>query len=1022
MRRWSAVLLVVGLLVVAAQPASPQYSGRNKVQYRTFKFEVLKTQHFDVYFYAEERAAVSEAARMAERWYARLSRVFTYELMGRQILVVYASHPHFEQTNIIEGEIGEGTGGVTEMQRRRIVVPLAESPAETDHVIGHELVHAFQYDICTLNANRVVAGDDSLNRLPLWFVEGMAEFLSIGSTDANTAMWMRDAASREKLPTIHQLSDPKYFPYRWGQAFWAYVVGRWGDAVVAALLRTASAASNAELALDIILNMSPANLSGEWHQALRSAARDVAGRARPPADYGRLVVGGANELANYDVSPSLSPDGRRLMFLSQRDILSLDLYLADAYTGRILRKIVDTALDPHFSSLQTVNSAGAWSADSRRFVFPVVRGGKPGLVIFDAAAGRTEREIMFQEIGEIFCPSWSPDGRNIAFSGLLGGSTDLFVYDLRTKTLRRLTEDAFADLQPAWSPDGTTLAFVTDRFSSQYSTLSYGNYRVGLLDVASGRIRPLEGADVGKNISPQWAGKSDVLFVSDRTGISNIYRTAVDGGLVRQLTDVATGVSGITATSPAISYASGAGHLAFSVYGGGRYSIYVAEDPRVLDGAPPSGVAGANPATLPPVDGRGKEIAGLLRNTEVGLLDAAVPQTVPYEAKLGLDLIGQPYAFTGIGSYGAFAGGGMAFYWSDMLADYRVGTTLQVSGSLNGGFDNFARSLGGQIGFENRKHRWNYGLTAGQVPYTSGSVSTGVTQRNGQTVGVQQTVIARQVERGAAGVASYPFNTAARFDVSAGVSNISFDQQMETTLFDPSTGNTISTERQVLPSPGALTLGQFSAALVNSTAIYGPTSPVAGQSYRLQVAPTVGTLHFTSVLADYRRYVMPVPFYTIAARITHFGRYGRDAEHRQLAPVYLGYPEFVRGYDINTFDTGDCTPSPTSTCPEFDRLVGSRVLFGGVELRFPLLRPLGVTQRMYGPVPLELGFYVDAGVAWNSGEKPTFLGGQREAVSSVGVAVRARLFGLLITEFDFSRPFQRTGHGLVFQFTISPGF
>jgi Tol biopolymer transport system component len=1021
MRRWSGVLLVAGLLAVAAQPASAQYSGRNKVQYRTFKFEVLKTQHFDIYFYPEERAAVAEAARMAERWYARLSRIFTHELVGRQTLVLYASHPDFEQTNVIEGEIGEGTGGVTEMFKRRIVLPLAPSPAESDHVIGHELVHAFQYDICTLNPDAVFAGDNSLARLPLWFVEGMAEFLSVGPTDANTAMWMRDAALRGTLPTIRQLSEAKYFPYRWGHALWAYVVGRWGDGVVPALLRTASAAGNAEVALDINLGISMADLSRDWHQALRDAALAVADRTRPAADHGRLVVAGTSELATYDVSPSLSPDGRRLMFLSQRDILSLDLFLADARTGRVLRKIVDAAFDSHYSSLQAVNSAGAWSPDSRRFVFPVVKGGKPGLVVYNADAMWTDTEIMFPGIGEIFGPSWSADGRAIAFSGLVGGLTDLFVYDLSTRKTRRFTEDAFADLQPAWSPDGRTIAFVTDRFTSQYPTLSFGNYRIALLDVASGRIRPLGGADEGKNIGPQWASGSDVLFVSDRTGVSNIYRTTVGNGETRQLTNLSTGVSGITAASPAISYAPGAGHLAFSAYEGGRYGLYVIEDPRALGGVPSAPRGGSNPATLPPA-AKGSEISALQRNDDIGLLDAAVPQTVPYKAKLKLDLLGQPYGFTGIGSYGAYAGGGVAFYWSDLLGDYNLGTTLQISGSLTGGFDSFARGLGGQIGFENRKHRWNYGLSAAQVPYVAGTVSVGVTESDGQKVGVQRTVFARQVERVASSVASYPFNTALRLDVAAGVSNISFDQQAEITLFDLSTGNELSTERRTLPSPGALTLGQFSTALVYNTAVYGPTSPVAGQSYRLQVAPTVGTLHFTSLLADYRRYVMPVPFYTIAARITHFGRYGRDAEDPQLVPVYLGYPEFVRGYDINSFDTSECTSSGTSTCQEFDRLVGSRVLFGGLELRFPLLRPLGVKSKMYGPVPLELGFYADAGVAWNSSDRPTFRGGNREVVSSVGVAVRARLLGLLVTEFDFSRPFQRNGRGLVFQFTISPGF
>ncbi len=134
MRRWPAAALLVALACGVAQPAVAQYGGRNKVQYRTFKFEVLKTKHFDVYFYAEQREAAAQAARMAERWYARFAQIFTHDLTSRQPLILYASHPDFEQTNVIEGGIGEATGGVTESFRRRIVLPLSGSPAETDHV------------------------------------------------------------------------------------------------------------------------------------------------------------------------------------------------------------------------------------------------------------------------------------------------------------------------------------------------------------------------------------------------------------------------------------------------------------------------------------------------------------------------------------------------------------------------------------------------------------------------------------------------------------------------------------------------------------------------------------------------------------------------------------------------------------------------------------------------------------------------------------------------------------------------
>jgi len=106
----------------SALPSAAQYFGRNKVQYEKFDFKVLKTDHFDIYYYPEEEASVRLAARMAERWHARLTRLLQHELSGRQPLILYAAHPHFEQTNILD-EVGEGTGGVTESNRRRVILP-----------------------------------------------------------------------------------------------------------------------------------------------------------------------------------------------------------------------------------------------------------------------------------------------------------------------------------------------------------------------------------------------------------------------------------------------------------------------------------------------------------------------------------------------------------------------------------------------------------------------------------------------------------------------------------------------------------------------------------------------------------------------------------------------------------------------------------------------------------------------------------------------------------------------------------
>src|SRR6185295_19122979 len=117
------------------------------------------------------------------------------------------------QSNVIEGFIGQGTGGVTEGARDRVIMPFTGVYAESDHVLGHELVHVFQYKIA--QASR--GGLNSVGRIPLWLIEGMAEYLSLGRQDPNTAMWLRDALRRNDLPTLNQLTrDPRYFPYRYG--------------------------------------------------------------------------------------------------------------------------------------------------------------------------------------------------------------------------------------------------------------------------------------------------------------------------------------------------------------------------------------------------------------------------------------------------------------------------------------------------------------------------------------------------------------------------------------------------------------------------------------------------------------------------------------------------------------------------------------------------------------------------------------------------------------------------------------
>jgi WD40 repeat protein len=1007
---------------VTSGAQAQNYFGRNKVQYKDFKFEVMKTDHFDIYFYPEEADSAARVARMAERWYARHSQLFGHEMKTRQPLVLYASHPDFEETNVVGGAIDEGTGGVTEGMKRRVVLPMAGTLAETDHVLGHELVHAFQYDIASQRAAAQGGrqGGSGVETLPLWFIEGMAEYLSIGPVDAHTAMWIRDAARKEKLPTIRDLDDPKYFPYRWGQALWAFIGGRWGDEVIGRIYRDALRSGDIDIALKNSTGFKAKELSAEWHAAIHSQEDPILKANARVGTFGTNVTGSDASPLAMNVSPSLSPDGKRIIYFSSRDMLSIGLYLADAANGRIIRKLVDTTLDPHFSSLEFINSAGSWKSDSRQFVVGAVRSGKPELAIINVENGDLVREIPFPTLGEILNPTWSPDGNSIAFSAITGGDTDLFVYDLNTNSERQLTNDPFADLQPAWSPDGRRLAFVTDRFSSRLENLHAGEYQLAIFDITSGQIQPVHTFDVGKSINPQWnADGRRLYFVSDRDGISNVYVVNVESGAIGQVTKVDAGVSGITALSPAISSGIDAKRLALSAYENSSYHIYLVDSPEALAGRP---VSDANPrleaAGLPPFPREQTAVMTLLQDLDTGLPPAQTASVEPYHAHLSLDGVSQPYVSAGVSQFGALVSGGVAFSWSDMLGNHNLYGALNAD-TYGTGFSDMARNTGGLIAYMNLKHRWNWGASIEQMPYVAGGYAAATSVVSGQPAYLDQTIIQREVYRSLSGMLAYPLSSSNRLEFIAGSSQLSYDQSIRTVATSLATGNVISDTTTNTALASTLHMQTASAGFVNDNALFGATSPVDGQRARFEVSPTFGSLRYTTGLVDYRRYVMPARFYTFAGRILHYGRYGSGAEDPRLIPLFLGYPEFVRGYGINSFSAGECSAT-TGTCPTFDRMVGSKMLVGNFEFRFPLLRPFGVTDKMYGPLPVEVALFTDAGVAWNHGQHP--FSSERRPVRSAGITLRTNLLGFAVAQIDYAHPFDRPGRGWVWGFSLIPGF
>ena len=945
--------VAIALCVSVASPAAAQYFGRNKVEYENFDFRILATEHFDIYYYSQEEPAARLAARLAERWYARLSTVLNHRFDRRQALVLYGSQAEFAQTNVVSGMLSDSVGGVTESAKRRIVMPFAPTLAETDRVLGHELVHAFQFDISRTH------GRDTAQ--PLWFIEGMAEYLSKGPVDASASLWARDAVLTGRLPEKIGGAASELSPYLFGHAFWSYIGDRFGDASAEKALKPGRKQRRLK---DRMRHATGAELDAiyrEW----RAAMHELYGNARE----------GRERYSTWDrdtmqIGPSVSPDGRTAVFFSERDRLALDLFLVDLDKKSVIRKLATTAASAKFDSLQPLRSAGAWSPDGRWFAFAAVRQGRAALQLIDVRDGTGNREIIFPTLGQVLSPTWSPDGATIAFSALAGGWTDLYVTDVATGALRRITNDAFADLQPAWSHDGHSIAFVTERYSSDLATLRIGSPRLALLDVASVAVRPLEVSAGDKHLNPQWSkDDNEIYFIGDPEGIANVMRLCLESNAVHQITNVATAVAGITPTGPALSVSANERTLAFTIYANGRSRLIVVDPDEVLAGA--RALSATEITETPSHDGI---VSRVLADYETGLANATEPVVQQYRPRLSLEGIGQPYLSSGGGPFGTFVRGGGALLFGDMLGERRLGAAVQIGNRLH--------DTAIELRYLNQERRWTWGGLAELEPGIARFRTSSAVKFNGQEALLRRTEYFQRMQGRAAGLLAYPFSRGLRVEMFGGVRHAQYRRDARVSVASAETGEVFDREQTEFSGGRPTTVAEFGAALVRDTTVFGPTGPLLGSRYRVELAPAIGQMRYTSVLADVRHYLMPVRPLTVAMRMVHSGRFGRDGRDPRLLPSYLGSSYFVRGHRE---DLRYCTPDPAQVCG--DELLGNQLLVGNLEVRFPLW---GVWSRQLDYnrfVPVDAFFFADGGIVSSRTDG-------RTSISSIGAGLRMNAGGL----------------------------
>lgn len=1050
------VVLCLVFALLSTHKARAQYFGQNKVRYKNLKFKVYKTPHFEIYYYMKNDSLVKRFAQESELWYTLHQQVFRDTFRKANPIILYANHPDFQQTTAIDGEISVGTGGVTEGLKNRVVMPVMETNQTTRHVIGHELVHAFQYHSLLTSDTASLA---SIGNLPLWMIEGMAEYLSLGKKDAYTAMWMRDAYLNHDIPSVRDLTEStKYFPYRYGEAFWSFLGSTYGDTIIVPFFKN-TARFGLEYGIRRTFGYDDKTLSKLWKNSIEATYKPYL-KDTTQIPVGKRIIDNKNA-GEMNVAPAISPDGKYLAFLSEKDLFTVDLYLADAKTGRVIKKLTSKVSNTHIDEFNFIESAGAWSPDGKKFAFSVFNGGRNRMLIVSIPNGRVLNDVSMGKVEQFSNLSWSPNGKDIAFQGMSEGQGDLYMYNLDSKKVSQLTNDKYSDYQPSFSRNGKKIIFSSDRTTYDESLSQEITFNLAELDLATGRVTDLKLFNGANNLNPQYsADGTQVYFLSNKDGFRNMYRYTFTSGKTEQMTDLFTGISGITEYSPALSI-SGNDDVVYSYYRAQKYALYNAKTADFKPITVDAGITNFGAALLPPPRAVGVDLINA--NLNNFLAYQRIPtdsiKNTPYRPQFKLDYLASSGVGVGVSTYGAGLASGIQGVFSDILGRNQIFAGAAINGEI---YD-----FGAQVAYINQQGRWNIGGSLSHIPYQYANYNIVPSTYNykGQNIPVfeERYDIIRIFQDQATIFTSYPFSKVARIEFGTGVSRYNYRVDRYSTYYDTTSRQPITTEKHHISkseyeadpynngiSLQPFTIMQVNTALVGDNSYFGIASPLNGYRYRLQAEYDFGSAHYFAPSIDVRKYERLSPI-TLAARFYAYGRLG-DTKNL-LYPLFIGYPFLIRGYEYNSFYNSNKVSTNGFTV---DQLSGNRIAVANFEIRLPFTGPEKLSQIKSKFLFTELNLFFDAGLAWNAGNQikfqktpdiigttdvkdangnpvlnaqgqpitaPVYNTNQRVPALSAGISLRVNLFGFFVLEPYLAMPFNRNDvKKPVFGLGFTPGW
>jgi hypothetical protein len=478
----------------------PRHPGKPDPRWKNFDWKYIdfneRAAQVRLYFYTDERWAAELAVPAIHEQIKYLQDVFRYSPSKRFSYILFNSHRDFRQANVFQ--IFEGVQGVTSTTEPTMAIPYWGEGEVFRHISTHEMVHQFQIqkieDLTEFPPLEVQA------QMPLWFIEGMAEYYSLGGVDPEARQFIRDMMiypDEKRNYKITGLFEEGGYDfahiYKLGQVKMDFFETEFGKGTIQRLLEVASGSLGNRQSLfpEVVaahLKVSIEQLEQRWQQYVSKTYKTEADQLPQSFEQLEEVKAAGEYMDYYDVSPS-----GELVAIRELDPLSGETMITLLDQTRQYERLTvarDQQPDnlglfffelPSMTVSDRMISYFVSTSDGPELALRTISRGSSGAI----ELGREIRVPVHEKgILEGDSPAFSPDGSRLAFVGLSAkGWRNVYILDLSTldatPSYKPITQGFYSWKTLTWGSDGIIGA------SDQTENQRYNLFRV---DPTSGAV------------------------------------------------------------------------------------------------------------------------------------------------------------------------------------------------------------------------------------------------------------------------------------------------------------------------------------------------------------------------------------------------------------------------------------------------------------------------------------------------------------------------------------------------------